>query len=91
MLGHALGDGPSSRLYRRIRDERGLAYSVFTSHTNFSDSGMVALYCGTTPHHLAEVRSLVTAELDDVQANGVSDEELRVAVGYLTGSTMLAL
>ena len=91
VLGHALGDGPSSRLYEQIRDERGLAYSVFTSHMNFSDSGMMTLYCGTTPKHLTEVRSLVDAQLEAVQADGITDEEMRVAVGYLTGSTILAL
>ena len=91
VLNHALGDGPSSRLYRRIRDERGLAYSVFTSHTAYSDSGMVSLYVGTTPRHLGEVRTLVADQLDAVQSDGITDEELEVAVGYLSGSTVLAL
>jgi predicted Zn-dependent peptidase len=91
VLNHALGDGPSSRLYRRIRDERGLAYAVFTGHTSYSDSGMVSLYCGTTPAHLGEVRRLVAEELASVQADGIGAEELEVAVGYLSGSTVLAL
>jgi predicted Zn-dependent peptidase len=91
VLNHAVGDGPSSRLYRSIRDERGLAYSVFTSHTAYSDSGMVTLYVGTTPSHLGEVRSLVNDQLEHVQGHGITDEELEVAVGYLTGSMVLAL
>jgi predicted Zn-dependent peptidase len=91
VLNHALGDGPSSRLYRCIRDERGLAYSVFTSHTAYSDSGMVSLYVGTTPRHLGEVRTLVADQLAAVQSDGITDEELEVAVGYLSGSTVLAL
>ncbi len=69
----------------------GLAYSVFTSHTSYSDSGMVALYVGTTPWHLAEVRTLVADQLAAVQSDGITDEELEVAVGYLSGSTVLAL
>lgn len=91
VLLHALGDGPSSRLYRTIRDERGLAYSVFSSQTSFTDSGMVALYCATNPSNLDEVRTLLDSELDSVITKGVTPEELRVAVGYLTGSTVMAL
>jgi predicted Zn-dependent peptidase len=52
---------------------------------------MVSLYCGTTPAHLGEVRRLVAEELASVQADGIGVEELEVAVGYLSGSTVLAL
>jgi len=91
VLNHVLGDGPSSRLFREIRDERGLAYSVFTSQSSSSDTGSVSLYCGTAPEHLAEVRELVDAELVRIRTEPVDAEELEVAIGYLCGSMILGL
>ncbi len=90
VLLHALGDGPSSRLYRRIRDERGLAYSVFTSQATFADTGMVTVSCSTSPEHLDECRTIVDEEIAAIASDGLSTEELRVAIGYLTGSMVLA-
>lgn len=91
VLNHVLGDGPSSRLFREIRDERGLAYSVFTSHSSSSDAGSVSLYCGTAPEHLEEVRALVGAELARIRTEPVASDELEVAIGYLCGSMILGL
>jgi predicted Zn-dependent peptidase len=91
VLNHVLGDGPSSRLFREIRDERGLAYSVFTSHSSSSDAGSVSLYCGTAPEHLEEVRALVDAELLSIRTEPVAADELEVAIGYLCGSMILGL
>ena len=91
VLLHALGDGPSSRLYRRIRDERGLAYSVFTSQATFADTGMISVSCSTSPENLDECRTIVDDEIAAISTHGLTAEELRVAIGYLTGSMVLAL
>lgn len=91
VLLHAFGDGPSSRLYREVRDERGLVYSIGTNAAAYSDAGAVQLSFGATVRHLEEARAVVDAELDALRRGGISDEELRIAVGYLQGSLMLSI
>jgi len=86
-----LGDGPSSRLYRKIRDERGLAYSVFSSQARFSDSGMVSISLGTGPDDLGACREIIATEIADLKANGPTDEELAVAIGSMSGAVVLSL
>ena len=91
VLNHALGDGPSSRLYEEIREARGLAYSVVSSGSSYADSGSYSVYCATAPEHLAEVRSIIADVIAEITSSGVGDDELRVAKGYLRGSMLLGL
>jgi predicted Zn-dependent peptidase len=86
-----LGGGLSSRLFQEIREERGLAYSVFSSVSAYSDAGSVVAYAGTSPDRVDEVRRLIldtTAELVD---QGVTHREWEVARGYLEGAALLSL
>jgi predicted Zn-dependent peptidase len=91
VLNHVLGGGASSRLFQTIREERGLAYSVFSYPVAYRDCGALVLYVGTAPQRLAEVQRLVEDELDRFVQDSVTADELRVATGYLTGSMVLAL
>lgn len=91
VLNHSLGDGPSSRLYEEIREERGLAYSVLSAGSSYVDSGSFSVYCATAPEHLAVVRTIVSEVIADLVGNGIGDEELAVAKGYLRGSMLLGL
>jgi predicted Zn-dependent peptidase len=86
-----LGGGMSSRLFQRIREERGLAYNVLSYPVAYVDTGALVIYAGTAPVRLEEVRGLVDVELDRFLADGPTDVELRVAKGYLAGSTVLGL
>ncbi len=86
-----LGDGPSSRLYRKIRDERGLAYSIFTSQARFSDSGMVSVSLGTGAEDLSACREIIAAEIADLISVGPTDDELAVAIGSMSGAVVLSL
>ncbi|HUF32291.1 MAG TPA: pitrilysin family protein [Acidimicrobiales bacterium] len=88
---HVLGGGPSSRLFHTIREERGLAYSVFSHHAAYERTGALVAYAATALARLPEVLRLVHLELDRLLSDGVTDQELRVAAGYLAGSTMLGL
>jgi predicted Zn-dependent peptidase len=88
---HVLGGGLSSRLFDEIRERRGLAYSVFSGAAAYEDAGAWSVYAGTLPEHATEVRGLINAELDRLVAEGITDDELEVAVGYLTGSYELGL
>jgi predicted Zn-dependent peptidase len=86
-----LGGGMSSRLFQSIREERGLAYSVYSYTGSYTDCGALVVYAGTAPARLGEVHGLIQAELDRLLADGITDSELRVAKGYLEGSTVLGL
>ncbi len=86
-----LGGGMSSRLFQEVREERGLAYTVFTSPASYADAGVLTLYAGTGPSRLAELLDVIGDTIDEVLARGVTDEELAVAKGYLEGATLLGL
>ena len=86
-----LGGGMSSRLFQEVREERGLAYTVFTSPSSYADAGVLVLYAGTTPARLGELLDVVADVIDGVVADGITDAELEVAKGYLEGATLLGL
>jgi predicted Zn-dependent peptidase len=90
-LNHTLGGGLSSRLFQKIREERGLAYSVVSDRAAFADSGALAVSVGTGPDRAREVLDLVLAELDEMAANGVTAPELALAKGHLRADTVLSL
>lgn len=86
-----LGGTMSSRLFQKIREERGLVYSVYSAVNSFLDAGFLNVYAATNPKTGAEVVRLVKQELLDLAENGPSAEELRVAKEHLKGSLMLSL
>ncbi len=86
-----LGGGLSSRLFQEIREERGLAYSVFSSVAAYSDAGSVVAYAGTSPERVSEVRKLIVETAAAMVADGVTDREWEVARGYLEGASLLGL
>ena len=91
VVNHVFGGGLSSRLFEEIRERRGLAYSVYSGVSAYTDSGAFQMYAGTQPEHGDEVIALMRTELDRLVSDGVTDEELDVAVGYLTGAFELGL
>ena len=88
---HVCGGGMSSRLFQEIREERGLAYTVYSSPSAYQDCGAVSLYAGTSPVRLPELLDVVDEVIDGLVADGVTDDELRVAVSFLQGSLLLGL
>ncbi len=88
---HVLGGGMSSRLFREIREDRGLAYAVHAFRMPFLDTGSSAVYVGTTPSQTFEVLKLIRTELDKVMADGITEEELERAKGNIKGSLALSL
>jgi len=86
-----LGGTMSSRLFQRVREERGLAYSIYSGVNAFIDTGLLNVYAATSPKNGAVVVRLVLDVLRDLRDNGPTDEELQVAKENLKGSMMLAL
>jgi predicted Zn-dependent peptidase len=91
VLNAVLGGGMSSRLFQEIREARGLAYSVYSFASGYSDSGYFGLYAGCTPAKVDEVISLLVSELRRLAAYGVPEEELVRAHGQLSGGLVLGL
>jgi len=86
-----LGGGMSSRLFQEVREERGLAYTVFSSPSSYSDAGAFTLYAGTAPARLGELLEVIDAVIDQALAEGITEAEHQVARGYLEGATLLGL
>ncbi|MFN2532558.1 MAG: M16 family metallopeptidase [Pyrinomonadaceae bacterium] len=91
LLASVLGGGTSSRLWQKIREERGLAYSVGAGGSAFSDIGVFSIYAGTSPDQLDEVVDLSLNELRQVVKESVSEEELRIAKDQAVSSILLGL
>jgi predicted Zn-dependent peptidase len=91
VVNQVLGGGMSSRLFQTIREERGLAYSVYSQTSAYSDGGALVIYAGTAPRRVDEVLGLIHDELDRIRSEGVTQQELRVATGFLEGATVLGL
>jgi predicted Zn-dependent peptidase len=91
VVNHVLGGGMSSRLFDEIREQRGLAYAVYSSTSAYQDAGALTVYAGTNPNQADQVLDLIEAELARLAADGITDDELDVAKGYLTGSYVLGL
>jgi predicted Zn-dependent peptidase len=88
---HVLGGGMSSRLFREIREERGLAYAVHAFRMPFLETGATAIYAGTTPSQTFEVLKLIRIELEKLMADGISEDEMERAKGNIQGSLALSL
>ena len=91
VLDHALGGGLSSRLWQSVREERGLAYSIYSFCNGYQGTGSLGVYAGTGPEHLGEVLDLVIAAFEDLAAGGITERELEVAQGHLVGEMALSL
>ena len=91
VLNAVLGGGMSSRLFQEIREKRGLAYSTYSFSASYADAGYFAMYAGCSPAKTGQVIGLLSAELERLASEGVSDEELRRAVGQLSGGMVLSL
>ncbi len=91
VLNTVVGGGLSSRLFQRIREERGLAYSVYSSVDTFADTGAFSVYIGCQPENLGQVATLARGVLEEVAADGITDAECARAKGSLRGGLVLGL
>jgi predicted Zn-dependent peptidase len=91
VLSAALGGGMSSRLFQRVREERGLAYSVYSFSSGYSDAGMFGVYVGCQPGKTEEVLSLVVSELDAAARGELDVDEIERGKGQMRGGTVLGL
>jgi predicted Zn-dependent peptidase len=91
LLSTLLGGGMSSRLFQRVREELGLAYSVYTFQSFHADAGMHGVYVGTGPETAREALDAIQVELAEVAANGLPAGELAMGKSQLKGQLTLSL
>ena len=91
VLNAVLGGGMSSRLFQEVREKRGLVYSTYSFASSYADAGYFGMYAGCTPSKVRQVLHLLGEELDKLAKDGISEDELRKAVGQLCGGIVLAL
>jgi predicted Zn-dependent peptidase len=89
VLSTVLGGGMSSRLFQSIREQRGLAYSVYSYGQSFRDTGIFGIYAGCLPSKLETVLDVCHEELSDFVTTGITPDELVRAKGQVKGGTVL--
>ncbi|MGE5299666.1 MAG: M16 family metallopeptidase [Acidobacteriota bacterium] len=90
VLNTILGAGVSSRLFQEIREKRGLAYSVYSFTSSFSDTGLWGIYAGVSRKRIREVADLIVVEMLNL-SNSLTDVELERAKNHLKGNLILGL
>lgn len=91
ILDTILGGSTSSRLFREVREKRGLAYSVGSYSEQFVDCGTVATYVGTRGENVAEACEIIGRELGSLRDDGVGEDEFKRAKEHVKGRLVLAL
>jgi predicted Zn-dependent peptidase len=91
VMNHVVGSGMSSRLFREVREERGLAYAIYGFRLAYADAGAWGVYVGTTPSQADTALNVIRDELSKVVAEGITPEELERAKGSMRGGLALSL
>ncbi|MHB1795846.1 MAG: M16 family metallopeptidase [Acidobacteriaceae bacterium] len=91
LLNTILGGGMSSRLFQNVREERGLAYSIFSEVNSFRDTGSLCVYAGTSAQNAEQVIRLTVDEFRRLKEVPVPEEELQRAKDQLKGNILMSL
>jgi predicted Zn-dependent peptidase len=91
VLNHVMGSGMSSRLFREVREERGLAYAIYGFKLAYADNGAWGVHVGTTPNQTDTAMTVIRDELAKVVDEGITPEELERAKGSMRGGLALSL
>lgn len=91
VLNTVLGGSVSSRLFQEVREKRGLAYSIYSYLSNYSDAGTMTIYAGTRDREAGRVVEVICRELRRIRRDGIAKAELALAKNHLKGSLMLGL
>ncbi|MGG3572143.1 pitrilysin family protein [Bacillus gobiensis] len=91
VLNNILGGSMSSRLFQEVREDKGLAYSVYSYHSSFRDSGMLTIYGGTGANQLQVLSETIHETLHTLKKDGITEKELENSKEQMKGSLMLSL
>jgi predicted Zn-dependent peptidase len=91
VLNSVLGGSVSSRLFQEVREKRGLAYSIYSFLSGYSDGGTITIYAGTRASEVERVLDLIQREIKRIARHGIERDELRRTKDQMKGSLMLSL
>lgn len=91
VISNYLGGNSSSKLYHRIREIEGFAYTVYTRIESLFDSSQFIGYIGTNKNNIEKCKEIIFEELNAIIKNGISEDELLNSINSLKGNTLLAL
>ncbi|MBB6216529.1 putative Zn-dependent peptidase [Anaerosolibacter carboniphilus] len=91
VMNNVFGGSMSSRLFQNIREDKGLAYSVFSYPSSYSQIGMMTIYAGINPSQLIEVTKLINEEICHIKEKGLTEEEFYKSKEQLKGNYILGL
>ncbi len=89
LLSTVLGGGMSSRLFQEVREKHGLVYSVYSSHTGYSDDGQFEIYAGTGPDKLTKLIPVICDEVQRICQENISSDELQRAKSQLRSGILM--
>ncbi len=90
-VNNIFGGGMSSRLFQKIREKRGLVYSIYSYPTAYNDAGLFTIYAGMKPEQLNEVIGLIRDETELLVKKGISQSELEKTIEQMKGNYILGL
>jgi predicted Zn-dependent peptidase len=91
LLDAILGGSASSRLFQEIREKRGMAYTVYSFGSQYTDSGLIGIYVGTREENLAACLEIVAEQIADIAAGNLRERELERAKENLKGRISLSM
>lgn len=90
-VNNIFGGGMSSRLFQKIREEKGLVYSIYSYPASYKNNGLFSIYAGMNPEHMEKVVELVVDEIKEIKKHGISKEDLEKSKEQLKGNYILGL
>lgn len=91
IISSVLGGNMSSRLFQKIREERGLAYSIYTYTTSYFEGGIFTAYAGTTKENYKEVIDIIKTEFNEMKKKGITEDELRKSKNQILSSMVFSM
>lgn len=91
VMNTVLGGGMSSRLFQRVRERNGLAYSIYTFNETYHDSGLFGIYAGLEERQVARAEAMIREEMRKIIEKPLSRAELKRAKDQLKGGLTLGL
>lgn len=90
-INNIFGGGMSSRLFQKIREEKGLVYSIYSYPSSYKNAGLFTIYAGMNPEHIEKVMELINIEIKHLIKSGISEDDLSKSREQLKGSYILGL
>lgn len=90
-INNIFGGGMSSHLFQKIREEKGLVYSIYSYPSSYRSEGLFTIYAGMNPEHLDRVVNLIAEEINNLLKKGITREELERSKEQLKGNYILGL